>query len=187
MLPFLQVIGHPCDKEVVCPLHTEIRSYQNPEHWLPESNPPGKACMMGDESPVGFYKVLFLYADLCHFSRVIPKPSVTDHYPAQAQCRIDKKRRTPTKCNRQGNDDQRGNCGAAAGSHREHGATPRSLRSRKPATNGSRSVRISSSFAHSEQKADDEQARITVNGASQGGENRPPDDYAKKDFALSPT
>src|ERR1700735_3560788 len=121
MFPFLQVVGHPCYKEVVGPLHTEIRTYQYPKHRLPESNPPGKARMMGNEPPVTFDKVPFLHADLPHFIRMIPKPPVTDRYPAQTQCRVDKKRRAPPERNCYGNDDQRCKRSAAAGSHREHG------------------------------------------------------------------
>src|ERR1700761_9451427 len=108
MLPFLQVVGHPGDKEVVCPLHTEISTNQRPKHGLPESNPPRKARVMRNESPVTFDKFLFRQTDLLHFSGVIPEPSITDHYPAQTQCGVDKKGRAPAERYRYGNNDQRG-------------------------------------------------------------------------------
>src|SRR5450432_4856646 len=148
MFSFLKVIRHPGDEEIICPLTAEIGNDKCPEHRAFDGKLPWKCLIMHFKMAVFFDKCFFLLRNFFHLRRVISKPEVAYQYPDQSDQGIHKKRRTPTKCRGNGNNNKGSNRSTCGCAHRKTRYPPGSLAPRKPTAYHTCTVRICTCFAH---------------------------------------
>src|SRR6478735_1097754 len=98
MFPFLQIIRHPAQKKIICPLNTEIGNEQCPKHWISGGLPPLKRFVATDKGAVLFDELFFLSRYFFHFPGMIPEPAITYPNPDHSDNRTHKKRSPPTEC-----------------------------------------------------------------------------------------